>query len=162
MTQDQFNQIVEAILEGKYSWACVLILQFAGYNPLHYIPYRTYNRITKENYKAVHRNRSSTPPSNSEQQTSEIKPYHSVTQRLSSQINDLTYLEVVSKSPHQIQGGKCGHAGQWFQIDDLNDLAVVIQSPNPSQEDNRSRVRQWLDSQVRSQPSLDDDLNWLF
>lgn len=49
MTTEQFNEIVGAILDGKYSWACVLILSFAGYNPLHYIPYRTYNRLLKEN-----------------------------------------------------------------------------------------------------------------
>ena len=48
MSPEQFNQIVEAILAGKYSWACVLILRFAGYNPLHYIPYRTYNRLMKD------------------------------------------------------------------------------------------------------------------
>lgn len=48
MSPEQFTQVVDAILEGKYSWACVLILRFAGYNPLHYIPYRTYNRLVKE------------------------------------------------------------------------------------------------------------------
>lgn len=46
---EQFDQIVEAILAGKYSWACVLMLRIVGYNPLHYIPYRTYNRLLKEN-----------------------------------------------------------------------------------------------------------------
>jgi hypothetical protein len=45
MSQEQFDQVVEAILAGKYSWACVLILQAVGYNPLHYIPYRTYMRV---------------------------------------------------------------------------------------------------------------------
>ena len=49
MTNDQFNQVVDAIISGKYSWACLLILRFAGYNPLHYIPYRTYNRLMKSN-----------------------------------------------------------------------------------------------------------------
>lgn len=49
MSLEQFEQVVTAILDGKYSWACVLILRFAGYNPLHYIPYRTYNRLVKEN-----------------------------------------------------------------------------------------------------------------
>lgn len=48
MTLEQFEQVVEAILAGKYSWACVLLLRFGGYNPLHYIPYRTYNRLLKE------------------------------------------------------------------------------------------------------------------
>lgn len=49
MNVDQFEQLVKAILEGRYSWACVLILRFAGYNPAHYIPYRTYKRLIKEN-----------------------------------------------------------------------------------------------------------------
>ena len=48
MSEEQFNQVINAILAGKYSWACVLTLQFAGYDPLHYIPYRTYNRLMKE------------------------------------------------------------------------------------------------------------------
>lgn len=49
MTNQQFDQVVKAIIEGRYSWACVLILRFAGYNPAHYIPYRTYRRLVKEN-----------------------------------------------------------------------------------------------------------------
>lgn len=49
MSVEQFEQLVKAILEGRYSWACVLILRFAGYNPAHYIPYRTYKRLIKEN-----------------------------------------------------------------------------------------------------------------
>ncbi|MBE9012956.1 HetP family heterocyst commitment protein [Pseudanabaenaceae cyanobacterium LEGE 13415] len=49
MNPEQFTQVFEAILEGKYSWACVLTLKFTGYNPLHYIPYRTYKRLIKEN-----------------------------------------------------------------------------------------------------------------
>ncbi len=53
MTPDQFDQVVSAILGGKYSWACVLILRFAGYNPLHYIPYRTYKRLVNDNKNPV-------------------------------------------------------------------------------------------------------------
>ncbi len=49
LTIEQFEYVVEAILDGKYSWACVLMLEAAGYNPLHYIPYRTYNRLIKDN-----------------------------------------------------------------------------------------------------------------
>ena len=45
----QLEQVIDAILDGKYSWACVLFLHRAGYNPLDYIPYRTYNRLSKEN-----------------------------------------------------------------------------------------------------------------
>ncbi len=53
MTPEQFDLVVDAILAGKYSWACVLILRFGGYNPLHYIPYRTYNRLMKESRQGV-------------------------------------------------------------------------------------------------------------
>ena len=61
MNPDQFDQVVKAIVEGKYSWACVLILRFAGYNPAHYIPYRTYKRLIKGN-----RTSQSAKPSTSE------------------------------------------------------------------------------------------------
>ncbi|AFZ24127.1 hypothetical protein Cylst_1875 [Cylindrospermum stagnale PCC 7417] len=46
---EQIEQIVKAIIAGKYSWACVLILRFGGYNPMDYIPYRTYIRVIKSN-----------------------------------------------------------------------------------------------------------------
>lgn len=49
MNSEQFNQVLDAILDGKYSWACVLMLRFAGYNPQHYLPYRTYQRLMKGN-----------------------------------------------------------------------------------------------------------------
>ena len=49
ITQEQYRQIVEAIEARKYSWACLLILRFAGDNPRLYIPYRTVNRLIKEN-----------------------------------------------------------------------------------------------------------------
>ncbi|MBD2663597.1 HetP family heterocyst commitment protein [Richelia sinica] len=46
---EQIEQIIKAIIVGKYSWACVLILRFAGYDPIDYIPYRTYIRLLKNN-----------------------------------------------------------------------------------------------------------------
>ena len=49
ITPEQFNHIIEAIADGRYSWACVLILRYIGYNPIHYIPQRTYSRLIKEN-----------------------------------------------------------------------------------------------------------------
>jgi hypothetical protein len=52
MTSEEFDQVIEAIATGRYSWACVLILRIAGYNPLHYLPYRTYRRLIKENTQA--------------------------------------------------------------------------------------------------------------
>ncbi|WP_017652537.1 HetP family heterocyst commitment protein [Fortiea contorta] len=49
INSEQIEQIIKAIIAGKYSWACVLILRFAGYNPIDYIPYRTYIRLLKNN-----------------------------------------------------------------------------------------------------------------
>jgi hypothetical protein len=76
MTPEQFTQVVEAIVEGKYSWACVLILRFADYNPLHYIPYRTYKRLLKENgRKAKAERQALTTPQN--EQNSRTLTLHS-------------------------------------------------------------------------------------
>ena len=52
MNPAQFEQVMAAIVEGKYSWACVLVLRFAGYNPAHFIPYRTYKRLIRNNRKS--------------------------------------------------------------------------------------------------------------
>lgn len=96
MSEEQFEQILDAILSGKYSWACVLILRFAGYNPLHYIPYRTYNRLTKDNNSK--RQSSSNPvPVQSSPKT---KTSANVTQ-----IRDLTYLEPIPEVGHGVSGG---------------------------------------------------------
>lgn len=88
MSQEQFDQIVEAILAGKYSWACVLILQAAGYNPLHYIPYRTYNRLIKDN-RISHS--SGTKPKQRKQS--------------SCRIRDLNSLKELKPSEAHLQGG---------------------------------------------------------
>ncbi|QLE57512.1 HetP family heterocyst commitment protein [Nostoc sp. TCL26-01] len=106
----QFDKVVEAILAGKYSWACVLMLRFAGYNPLHYIPYRTYNRLLKENSN----------PSKVQQQHDNIKiaPSSAITRSNTnmpsnclSKIKDIAYLEVVGKQTKEIRGG---NLDQWL------------------------------------------------
>ena len=51
MNPERFDLIVAAILDGKYSLACILMLRFQGYEPRDYIPYGTYNRLMKENLK---------------------------------------------------------------------------------------------------------------
>jgi len=53
ITHEQLNQVIEAISDGRYSWACVLILRFIGYNPLHFIPQRTYSRLMKEHSQFI-------------------------------------------------------------------------------------------------------------
>lgn len=106
MTTEQFTQVVEAILEGKYSWACVLILRFAGYNPLHYIPYRTYNRLMKENNlarKCQHRDMAEIKIAPLNSNKAEVSRTTSL-----QKIKDLGCLEVLNESqmePHKIRGG---------------------------------------------------------
>ncbi|OUC13216.1 MAG: hypothetical protein B0A82_18140 [Alkalinema sp. CACIAM 70d] len=98
MQPEQFSQVLDAILAGKYSWACVLILRFAGYNPLHYIPYRTYNRIVKDNTAPKKRSSSDDrihqAPMNGEQKS------------LSS-IQDLHFLDQIREESNYLNGGKC-------------------------------------------------------
>lgn len=101
MKSEQFSQVVEAISSGRYSWACVLILRFAGYNPLHYIPYRTYSRLLKEN-----RQQSSVSTPNKQ----EVIDYSTAQkQDISSclnKINDLTHLESLDNQVLAPKGGK--------------------------------------------------------
>lgn len=105
MTNEQFEQIVEAILAGKYSWACVLILRFAGYNPLHYIPYRTYNRLIKDNCLRGKSNREQQQTWDRGQGTSAVKLSHSFPKERATQINDLSYLGEVEQKGAGIRGG---------------------------------------------------------
>ena len=107
MNPEQFTQVVEAILDGKYSWACVLILRFTGYNPLHYIPYRTYNRLMKDN-SPTNRNKGCNSYSHAGLQP---KPEHAY-QGCTSKIEDLSYLEPLEKHTkvsQKISGGNRSH-----------------------------------------------------
>ena len=107
MEPEQFTQVVEAILEGKYSWACVLILRFAGYNPLHYIPYRTYNRLVKDNkvVKTFNKYPSKTTHQDSLGATTDDRLSVSEnTQTRHSSIQDLAHLET-QESASKIRGG---------------------------------------------------------
>jgi hypothetical protein len=107
INQEQFTQIVEAILAGKYSWACVLLLRFSGYNPLHYIPYRTYTRLTKEHCQAGRVGDRETHRLNVSNHQSESNGTSS--HRGLSKINDLAVLEPVDEQHASIRGGNLEH-----------------------------------------------------
>jgi len=94
---EQFDQVVEAILSGKYSWACVLMLRFAGYNPLHYIPYRTYNRLLKENSLMSRSNNEQNSNMNIAKQSADQRSDTNVSTNCLSKIKEFPYLEVVGK-----------------------------------------------------------------
>ena len=99
MSNDQFNQIVDAILLGKYSWACLLILRFSGYNPLHYIPYRTYNRLMKSNREQT-KQQSQTTVKLVSTQSNQGKS------KSAYKLKDLHYLEDLEHKSAQVKGGK--------------------------------------------------------
>lgn len=103
---DKFDRIVGAILAGKYSWACVLMLRFAGYNPLHYIPYRTYNRLIKNNPERDNLEELSTNNLDRKANRERLANSSDKTPALSTyQIKDLNYLERLSRSDKQLRGG---------------------------------------------------------
>ena len=83
---EQLDEIISAILSGKYSWACFLLLRCTVYNPLDYIPYRTSNRLLKENSQI---NTSS----------------QSETKSALGKIADLDYVEVVRDKRVGVRGG---------------------------------------------------------
>ena len=97
MSDDQFNQVVDAILSGKYSWACLLILRFSGYNPLHYIPYRTYNRLMKTNREQQVQSSNSSAKSDSS--------VASLNQKSARKLQDLYHLEEIDCQSAKIKGG---------------------------------------------------------
>ncbi|EGK84381.1 hypothetical protein D0A34_23730 [Microcoleus vaginatus PCC 9802] len=100
---EQLDEIIAAIVAGKYSWACFLLLRCTGYNPLDYIPYRTSNRLLKEN---------------SQMRKSETQPGL-------SKIADLDYVEVVREKRAGVQGGDAIHICSELQSDTAGFVAEV-------------------------------------
>ena len=87
----QSDDVMTAILDGKYSWACVLWLRGKGYNPKEYIPCRTYNRLLRQ------------------QQAAQQQPENS-SGRHSANIVDLSHLDDSDHDNRSIRGGfRPGH-----------------------------------------------------
>lgn len=105
INREQLDQVVEAILAGKYSWACVLMLRFAGYNPLHYIPYRTYNRLIKENTQVRKASQQRNDNLKIATLPSDKRSDSPTSPSCLNKIKDLAYLEVVGKKKTEIRGG---------------------------------------------------------
>ncbi|WP_341525929.1 HetP family heterocyst commitment protein [Nostoc sp. UHCC 0302] len=108
MKSQQFDKVVEAILAGKYSWACVLMLRFAGYNPLHYIPYRTYNRLLKENSKSNRVNQQQNENLKIVKQSNDTRSDSNLSATCLTKIKDIAYLEVVGKQKTEIRSNNLG------------------------------------------------------
>jgi hypothetical protein len=100
---EHLNQVISAIIDGKYSWACVLLLRIEGYNPLQYIPYRTYNRLLKENTLM------------SRSSNNCVQLHHHSEIKTTTQISDLNYLEPVNSQEQKVSGGN-RFIGFWQNI----------------------------------------------
>ena len=109
---EQLSQIISAIIDGRYSWACVLLLRAISENPLHYIPYRTYNRLLKEELQVGKLSKNETSDNKLSNQLSEIGLSGESPRKRLSKITDLAYLEVVGEQHRQIHGG--GNLSQWL------------------------------------------------
>lgn len=99
MTNEQRDRVIEAILAGKYSWACLLLLRSFGYNPMHYIPYRTYNRLMKENVRGD-RAQSSSNTSQSPDESACL-----TRSKQCASIRDLPYVETLNDRSVRVKGG---------------------------------------------------------
>ncbi len=120
---EQLDEIVGAILAGKYSWACFLLLRCTGYNPLDYIPYRTYNRLIKENCLSDKSRKQEVSPMKTDNSNSETKS-------AINKIGDLDYLEVVRDKQVGVRGGYL--AQRYSHSVDVADFALQYfdESPN--------------------------------
>lgn len=105
MSSDQFSQVVTAISEGRYSWACVLILRFAGYNPVHFIPYRTYSRLLKENRMLSVSQEGQIHQEQADKSYTIAAPTRLTASKCVTQINELPHLETLSNQEVNLQGG---------------------------------------------------------
>lgn len=94
ISADKMAIIIDAILEGRYSYACLMTLEATGYEPMQYIPYRTYNRLQKQRQANYCR-------ANHGQSTAQVTP-------LRDKIAEIDYVEPLYDSDGPIRGG-CGH-----------------------------------------------------
>ncbi|MEQ9353911.1 HetP family heterocyst commitment protein [Coleofasciculus chthonoplastes] len=104
---EQLGEITEAILEGKYSWACFLLLRDVGCEPSEYIAYRTYYRLLKEHRES----RQDEEPEAStvyrrDRQSTHSPVYDSRSRQHLTKIKDLAYLERVREQPMRVRGGE--------------------------------------------------------
>lgn len=104
---EQLSEITEAILEGKYSWACFLLLRDLGYEPSEYIAYRTYYRLLKEHRESLQEE--APEPSAAYQRDRQFhhaRAHDSRSRKNLTKIKDLAYLERVREQPARVRGGE--------------------------------------------------------
>jgi hypothetical protein len=129
MKYDQFKQVVEAITAGKYSWACVLLLWFSGYNPLRYIPYRTYNRLVKENRKDSAESINIPDQIYPEMDDTKAQSMRSKSFSSSTQIRDISYVETMDKKEVSYRGGSLQSFWKGLKLGEQNPGQLLWSKP---------------------------------
>jgi hypothetical protein len=116
LKSEEMDQILGAIVSGKYSWACALILRFTGHEPLHYLPQRTYTRIMRENWYSPNHSHKNCPPAPVNpyptwpaNQAPQNQSQHNPSHRL---LRDLDYHDRADAQAESVQGGSC--FAPWF------------------------------------------------
>lgn len=104
LKSEEMDQVISAILSGKYSWACALVLRFTGHEPLNYLPQRTYTRIMRENWYAPNPSRKDCP-------SAPTNPYPNWPASQSKLLRDLDYDDRTESAAEQVQGGSFN---PWF------------------------------------------------
>lgn len=103
ISDDKMEKIIDAVIDGKYSYACLIMLEEAGYDPTHYIPYRTYNRLQKQhqaNYQSAQK---------STTKVTALRPNVAAQKIANSSIADIDYVESVKGQEKGISGGYGAH-----------------------------------------------------
>jgi hypothetical protein len=96
-----------------------------GYNPLHYIPYRTYNRLVKENCQVGNSSGRETNNINPDNPCSETKSNATPSPQHLSKITDLDYIETISEQHAQVRGG---YLEQWLEYNSFKIKQVLPNS----------------------------------
>ncbi|MGF1521514.1 MAG: HetP family heterocyst commitment protein [Leptolyngbyaceae cyanobacterium] len=99
LSEEQFSQVLSAIIDGKYSWACALLLRFTGHDPRNYLPYRTYIRLIKE------RCQRSEASSNLKGSPSKTLSGSSGMKKRQRKIVDLNHMETLDDISSKVVGG---------------------------------------------------------
>lgn len=111
ITKDKMNKIIECIIKGKYSSACLILLEATGYNPLHYIPYSTYHRLQKQYLQSNQKHTSLKEDignlAHKDTASKNMAPKNLASSGSASRLkmNDLDYIEPIPAEALSVSGG---------------------------------------------------------
>jgi len=99
ISQDKMDKIIDAVIDGKYSYACLIMLEEAGYDPAQYITYRTYNRLQKQ-HRASYQ-----PSQTAAAEIASLRSKIAAQKIAASQIADIDYVDSLQTQEKGLSGG---------------------------------------------------------